>query len=80
MLELVRPHVILKRQLLEQALSIIDELLDNPKPSPTEFLEIARRVEVCQALNYSKKRKYIATDVHRFLDSKGLLAPVTTED
>ncbi len=45
-----------------------------------EFLEFARRVEACQALNYSKKRKYTADDVRRFLDSKGLLAPVTTED
>jgi len=79
-LELVRPYVILKRQLLVQAPSIIDELLNDPKPSPTKFLELAKRVERCQALNYSKKGKHTSEDVGRFLSSKGLLAPVTTED
>ncbi len=38
-------------------------------------MDETQRVASYQALNYSKKRKYTAEDVRRFLGSKGLLPP-----
>ncbi len=74
-LQKVRPYVVAKRQQVEQALHLLDAMLAVPKPSPEQFVQWAQQVESYQALNYSKKRKYTAQDVERFLRSKGLLPP-----
>ncbi len=74
-LELIGPHVILKREQVEQALSLIKEIIDSPVPSPQKFLEWCAKVEFFQALNYSKKRKHTQESVRRFLSSKGYLDP-----
>ena len=68
-------HVIAKRAQVEEAIALLSDVLATPKPSPEKFLAWAQRVESYQALNYSKKRKYTAEDVRRFLSSKGLLPP-----
>jgi len=41
----------------------------------TLYAPVARKVESYQALNYSKKCRYRAEDVRRFLSSKGWLLP-----
>jgi hypothetical protein len=74
-LHLVREHVKLKKQQVEMALSLIEEMLANVKPTPEQFLEWARRVESYQALNDSKRRKYTSEDVHGFLCRMGYLGP-----
>ena len=46
-----------------------------PAGLTSQFLRWTQRVASYQALNYSKKRKYTAEDVQRFLGSKGFLPP-----
>ncbi len=75
LLELVQPYVVAKREQVEQALTLLNDVRDKEAPSPEEFLEWARRVESYQALNYSKRSRYKAEDVARFLSSKGWLPP-----
>ncbi len=75
MLELVRPYVVAKREQIEQALTLLNDVRNKEAPSPKEFLEWARRVEFYQALNYSKRPRYRAENVERFLSSKGWLPP-----
>ncbi len=70
----VQPYVVAKRPQVEEALQLLEEMLTT-KPTPQQFFQWAQRVESYQALNYSKKRKYTAADVERFLSSKGLLPP-----
>ncbi len=74
-LQKVRPYVVAKQVQVEQALQLLDAIMASPKPSPEQFVQWAQAVESYQALNYSKKRKYTAADVKRFLRSKGLLPP-----
>jgi uncharacterized protein YjiS (DUF1127 family) len=75
LLEQVQPYVVAKREQVEQALNLLREMCANKSPTPEEFLEWARKVESYQALNYSKKCRYRAEDVRRFLSSKGWLLP-----
>ena len=74
-LQQVQPYVVAKRAQVERALSLLKEMLETSSPTPERFLKWAQQVESYQALNYSKKRKYTASDVKRFLSSKGLLPP-----
>ncbi len=74
-LQRVQPHVIAKRAQVEEAMSLLAEMMATPEPTPEQFLKWAQRVASYQALNYSKKRKYTDEDVRRFLSSKGLLPP-----
>ena len=74
-LQKVQPYVIAKRAQVEEAMSLLAEMMATPEPTPEQFLKWAQRVASYQALNYSKKRKYTAEDVRRFLGSKGLLPP-----
>ena len=53
----------------------VGSMCANKSPTPEEFLEWAHKVESYQALNYSKKCRYRAEDVRRFLSSKGWLLP-----
>ncbi len=74
-LEIVRPYVVLKAPQVEQALSLVQEMLSTQEATPEEFLRWAEVVEAFQALNYSKNRRHIAADVRRYLESKGYLGP-----
>ena len=74
---LVRPYVVFKKPQVEQALILLDTL--KPKLTPQEFLEIAKNVDSFAALNYSKKKQINAACVEAYLNSMGLLVPVTTE-
>jgi hypothetical protein len=75
LLEQVQPYIVAKKEQVEQALGLLREVCANESPTPEEFWEWARRVESYQALNYSKKCRYRAEDVRRFLSSKGWLPP-----
>ena len=74
-LEALQPYVVLKREQVEMALSLIREITTRPKPSPEEFLNWCGQVESFQALNYTKKRKHDQSNVQAFLESKGYLDP-----
>ncbi len=69
----VRPYVVAKKPQVEEAISLLEEMRANRHATPEQFVSWAQRVESYQALNYSKKRRYTANDVRRFLSSKGLL-------
>ncbi len=74
-LKAIAPYLVAKKQQAQMAIELLEDMLRNPKPSPEEFLRWARMVESCQALNYSKKRRYNAEQVARFLSSKGVSHP-----
>ena len=74
-LELLEPYVVLKREQVEIALKLIDEIGDQSQPSPQEFLEWCAKVEIFHALNYAKNRKHTYSSVKAFLESKGYLDP-----
>ena len=76
-LELVRPYVVFKREQVECALDILSML--EPRLPPDRLLAAARRVDAFATLNYSKRKYVDAGCVERFLESKGVLVPVTTE-
>lgn len=72
---MVRPYVVLKAPQVEQALGLGEEMSSKREAMPEEFLRWAEVVEADQALNYSKRRKYVAADVRQCLESKGYLGP-----
>ncbi len=74
-LGLLEPYVILKREQVEMALQLIDEITSQSEPSPQEFLEWCAKVEVFQTLNYTKNRKHTYESVRAALESKGYLVP-----
>ena len=74
-LELLSPYVILKREQVEMALQLIDEITSQSEPSPQEILEWCAKVELFQTLNYTKNRKHTYESVRTFLESKGHLVP-----
>ena len=75
LLESLQPYVVLKRKQVEVALDMIGEITSRPDPSPEEFLIWCGQVEAFQALNYTKKRKHVQSDVRASLESKGYLDP-----
>ena len=74
-LELLEPFVVLKREKVELALQLIDEITSQSEPSPQEFLEWCAKVELFQTLNYTKNRKHTYESVRAALESKGHLVP-----
>ena len=76
-LELVQPYVIFKREQVDRALDMLSRL--DRMRGPEEFVDCARLVDAFATLNYSKRKTIDATCVEAFLNSKGLLVPVTTE-
>jgi hypothetical protein len=76
-LQLIKPYVRLKKRHVELAELILEKA--ESAPSPSEFLALARLVDEFSALNYSKKKLNDAEAVRNYLNSKGLLAPVTTD-
>ena len=74
-LELLEPYIILKREQVETALRLIEEITNRPQPSPNEFLEWCAKVEIFQTLNYTKNRKHSYESVSAILESKGHLVP-----
>jgi len=74
-LERVKPYVVLKAPQVEQALSLLQEMLSTQEATPEEFLRWAEVVETFQALNYFKNRRHSAADVRQYLESKGYLSP-----
>ena len=76
-LELVQPFTVFKREQVHRALVLIARL--ERTRSPLEFLEMARLVDAFATLNYSKHKHLDALCVQAFLESTGLLVPVTTE-
>lgn len=78
-LKLVEPYVVFKQRHVQEALRLLKLLQENPKPKPEEFLELAAKVDSFATLNYSKKKTNNVAKLKNFLNSKGLLVPVTTE-
>ncbi len=76
-LEMVKPYVMLKKKHVELAEEILGRA--ESKPSPGEFLKLAKLVDKFATLNYSKKKLNNAKSVEDYLNSKGVLAPVTTD-
>jgi len=76
-LSYVEPYVVFKKNQVEAAKKILTVLRKKLKPS--EFLKAAKMVDEFATLNYSKKKVNCAEHVRDFLESKGLLAPVTTD-
>ena len=76
-LELVQPFVVFKREQVHRALDLLSRL--EGRPTPAGFLESAKLVDAFATLNYSKHKQIDAVCVEEFLNSKGLLVPVTTE-
>ena len=74
-LGLLEPFVVLKREKVELALQLIDEITSQSEPSPQEFLEWCAKVELFQTLNYTKNRKHTYENVRAVLESKGYLVP-----
>ncbi len=74
---MVQPFVVFKREQVDGGLAILARL--DATCAPREFLDNARLVDAFASLNYSKRKFIDATRVETFLDSKGLLVPVTTE-
>ncbi len=74
-LEIVQPYVVAKGEQVRQALRILQQMRSTEHPSPSTFLAWAQQVESYQALNYSKRCRYRAEDVHRWMSGKGLLPP-----
>ena len=74
-LNLIEPYVVLKREQVDMALQLIDKIVSQSSPSPDEFLEWCEKVEIFQALNYSKNRKHTHKNVRAFLEGKGYLDP-----
>jgi len=72
----VAPYVVFKHEHVQRALWLLPQI--KRRMSVEEFLEVARQVDAFASLNYSKKKRYFATDVEKHLCSKGLCAPVTT--
>ena len=75
LLELLQPYVVLKRNQVETALDLIDQIISEPDPSPEKFLEWCGKVEEFQTLNYSKTRKHTQASVRSALSGKGFLDP-----
>lgn len=75
LLEALQPYVVLKRNQVEMALNLIDQITSEPNPSPEKFLEWCGKVEEFQTLNYSKTRKHTQASVFSALSSKGYLDP-----
>ena len=75
-LSLVEHYVVFKKKHVVAAREILAVL--KKKLSPSEFLQAAKMVDEFATLNYSKKKVNNAECVRRFMDSKGILAPVTT--
>ena len=76
-LELVHPFVVFKREQVDRAMELISRL--ERTFTAEEFIESAKLVDAFATLNYSKRKVLDATCVEAYLNSKGLLVPVTTE-
>jgi hypothetical protein len=79
LLRLIKPYAVFKSKHIDKALELLDAVKRKPKPTPEEFLGLAKMVDSSAILNYSKKKTNNAKKVEEFLNSKGLLTPVTTE-
>lgn len=78
-LKMVEPYVVFKSAHVEKALELLNAIKENLKPTPVQFLKLAKLVDRCSSLNYSKKKINNAAKVEEFLNRKGLLIPVTTD-
>lgn len=78
-LELVKPYVVLKKRHVEQALKMLQGLKKRSRLKPEQFIAIAKMVDEFATLNYSKNKRHDTAKVRRILESKGFVAPVTTE-
>ena len=79
-LVMVKPYVVFKAAHVARALELLDAMEEKRKPNVKEFLALAKLVDSYANLNYSKKKKNNAVKVAEYLDRKGLLTPVTTEN
>ena len=73
LLQAVEPFVIFKRDHVARALDLLPRI--RPRPTPHEFLELAREVDAFATLNYSKTKRITAVDVEQHLRSMGVLCP-----
>jgi hypothetical protein len=67
------PYLRLKQKQAKLMLEVLDkkERVRNPK----EFLKLAKRIDIFQRINYSKKRIQNSTVVKKVLKDEGLLTP-----
>ncbi|HQJ16051.1 MAG TPA: LAGLIDADG family homing endonuclease [Candidatus Omnitrophota bacterium] len=75
LLKMVEPYVVFKAEHVKVALKLLNAMKENRKPSPGQFLELAKLVDSFAILNYSKKKKNNAANVKEHLNSKGLIPP-----
>ena len=78
-LSMVKPYVVFKAVHVTKAFELLGAMKENRKPTPEQFLTLAHMVDSYAHLNYSKKKTNNAVRVQEFLNSKGLLTPVTTD-
>ena len=78
-LKFVQPYVVFKAAHAEKALKLLSLIKENNRPTPEEFVSLAKLVDSYAILNYSKKKINNANKVEDFLNKKGLLIPVTTD-
>jgi hypothetical protein len=76
LLRRIEPYVIFKKKHVGRALELLDRI--RPRMEAQEFMQVVRLADSFASLNYSKTKRITAVDVERHLDSKGLLAPVST--
>ena len=78
-LEIVAPHVVLKKLQTERALKMLSGLKKRIRLKPEEFVNMAIQVDEFSTLNYSKKKRHNVKLVRKVLEGKGYTFPVTTE-
>jgi LAGLIDADG endonuclease len=76
-LELLKPHVRLKREHVRLGLEILAGL--PLSGDAAQMLALSRLVDKFQGINYSKKRTITSANVEQYLKSHGYLAPVETD-
>ncbi len=76
-LELIQPHVRLKREHVRLSLEILSKFPLNS--DPTVLMTLSQLVDRFQDINYSKKRTVTSSMVEGHLRSHGFLAPLETD-
>ena len=72
----MKPYVRFKQVHVREGLKLITMI--RPRMDQEEFLQVADAIDAFSSLNYSKSKRISAHDVRKFLNSKGVCAPVST--
>ncbi|APB33095.1 site-specific DNA endonuclease [Gloeomargarita lithophora Alchichica-D10] len=71
----LRPYIRLKQRQCDLVLEIVAELKHSSRLSPQDFLTLARKVDVFEELNDSKKRTIKSSQVAEFMGVQHILIP-----